>query len=90
LQVEIRMVDFESVDKSVSSVNTPSLPFTSEDQFTGALTLDTRTGQVKMYRETLEIHWAFVDPASRDDAPARKGHMTARQACLLERKESSQ
>ncbi len=89
-RVEIRMADFKSVDKSVSSVNTPSLPFTSEDQFTGALTLDTRTGQVKMYRESLEIHWAFVDPTSRADAQPRKGHMTARQACLLERKESSQ
>ncbi len=89
-RVEIRMADFKSVDKSVSSVNTPSLPFTSEDQLTGALTLDTRTGQVRMYRESLEIHWAFVDPASRADAQPRKGHMTARQACLLQRKESSQ
>ena len=89
-RVEIRLADFKSMDKSVSSVHTPSLPFTSEDQFTGALTLDTRMGQVKMYRESLEITWAFVDPESRDDAQPRKGHMTARQACLLERKESSQ
>ncbi|MCP4451414.1 MAG: hypothetical protein GY809_08130, partial [Planctomycetes bacterium] len=88
--VEIQMGKFESLDKNVSSVNRPILPFTSEDQFTGALTLDTQIGQVKMYRESLEIHWAFVDTAFRADAALRKGYMTARQACLLERKESSQ
>lgn len=88
--VEIRMASFESVDKSVSSANTPSLPFTSEDQFTGTLIFDIRAGQVKVFRESLEVKWSFVDPASRNEAQPRKGHMTARQACLLERKESSQ
>ena len=88
--VEIKMAGFESVDKSVSSVNTPALPFTSEDQFTGTLILDTRAGQVKLYRESLEVKWSFVDPTSRTEAQPRSGHMTARQAFLLERKESVQ
>jgi hypothetical protein len=88
--VEITMADFKSVDKSRSSVNTPRLPFTSEDQFTGTLILDTRAGQIKLYRESLEVTWSFVDPTSKNGAQPRTGHMIARQAFLLERKESLQ
>lgn len=86
--VKITMTGSESVDESISSPGTPTLPFTSEDQFTGALILDTRAGQIKMYRESLEINWSFVDPASIKEAQPRTGHMIARQAFLLERKES--
>ncbi|NQV33311.1 MAG: hypothetical protein HQ515_11510 [Phycisphaeraceae bacterium] len=88
--VEISMTGSESVDKSVSSVSTPRLPLTSENQFTGTLTLDTRTGQIKMYRESLEVTWSLVYPASVAEAQPHKSHMTARQAFLLERKESVQ
>lgn len=88
--VEISLANFKAVDKSVSSLNTPTLPFTSEDQFTGALTLDSRSGQVEKYRESLEINWVFVDAASANEAQPRTGRMTARQAFLLERKDSVQ
>lgn len=86
--VEITLSGFGSVDNSVSGVEAPGMPFTSEDQLTGTLTLDTRTGQVKAYQESLEVNWSFVDPASVNEAEPRAGHMTAKQAFLLERKES--
>jgi hypothetical protein len=89
-RVEITMSGSESLDKRVSSVNMPMLPFTSEDQYTGTLTLDTRAGQVKMYRESLEVTWSLVVPASDNEAQPRKSLMTERQAFLLERKEPVQ
>ncbi len=88
--VEITMTGSERVDKSVSSVNTPLLPLTSEEQFTGTLTLDVRTGQIEMYREFLEVNWSWVVPASKNGAQPRTGHMIAREAFLLERRESLQ
>ncbi|MCF7975255.1 MAG: hypothetical protein K9N55_15680 [Phycisphaerae bacterium] len=88
--VEIRMAGILTLDKSLSSVTSKTLPFSSEDQYAGTLILETRTGQVKTYHETLAVDWTFVDPASMKEAEPRKGHMTARQAFLLERKDVPQ
>jgi hypothetical protein len=88
--VEIRLAGVDCQDKSLSSANLRALAFSSDAQFKGTLILDAGTGHVKTYHETLEVDWVFVDSASAKEAQPRKGRMTARQAFLLERKDSPQ
>jgi hypothetical protein len=55
--------------------------FDEDFQYEGQLELDLSTGALKQYSETLEIHWAYVDPRSTDpNATPTSMHMSAKQA----------
>lgn len=89
-QVIIELTGMESRDRSLSNPDMTALPFTSKEQFTGRLVMDRQAGQIDSYSETLEVNWIYTDPESTDAAQPRSGQMTAKQAFLLDRKESVQ
>jgi len=60
--------------------------FADEYEFTGRMTLDTETGILDHYSESLEMRWAGIDPqADPADASPASVHMTARQRFAYER-----
>ena len=60
--------------------------FADEYEFTGRMTLNTETGVLDHYSESLEMRWAGVDPqAGPGDASPASVHLIARQRFAYER-----
>jgi hypothetical protein len=88
--VEVSLKGTESPGRNLTRAPVPKMPLASKDQYIGMLVLDTKTGQIKTYHETLAVDWVVEDAVRKNGAEPRKIHMTQRQAFLLERKDVAQ